>query len=78
MEKFTAIEIKDQETLEFVLNIQPSFNELDWETDLRSNFFVMGFPQPGKFAILTPESIQAHWDHIESDGSSVRLLKLVR
>lgn len=78
MEKFTAIEIKDKEDLEFILNIEPSFNELSWEEDLRLHFFVMGFPQPGKFAILSPENIQEYWDHIEKDGSSVSILKLVR
>lgn len=72
-----AIEIKNSNVAELIYKIDPSTKELNYETDLQGNFFMIGFPNSGEFAIITPSTIRDHWDHIEN-GPNLCLKQLIK
>lgn len=73
----TAIEITSPEVAQFITAICPAFMPFDYEEDLKGNFFMIGFPVPGEFAVILAASINDHWDHIEP-GPRVKFVTIVR
>lgn len=73
----TAIEINSPEVALLITAICPTFKESDYEEDLKGNFFTIGFPVPGDFAVIPASAIKDHWDHIEP-GPHVKFVTIVR
>lgn len=73
----TAIEITTPEIAQLIAEVCPSFMGFNYEEDLKGNFFAIGFPVPGEFAVLPAASIKKHWDHIDP-GPRVKLVTLIR
>lgn len=78
-EEATAIEIKSPEIAKVITLIEPTLGELDYEKDLHGNFFMVGWPEAGKFAVVPPLAVLEHWDHIEGGHfRDIKLLTIVR
>lgn len=69
MDQYTAIEIDCPKVAEILTTLDPTLRELDYAEDLHLNFFVMGFPKDGEWAIVKA-------DHIEP-GITIRLKQFV-
>lgn len=72
-----SLSITTPEIAEFVAKICPMVKEMDYDTELHGHFFLLGFPEPGKFAVVPPQAISDHWDHV-TPYLSLQLHKLVR
>lgn len=75
MTEFTAIEIKHPKTYELIQALMPDFNP-PWE-EAHLSFLVLGYPEPGKTAWLTPAQVAEFFDHIEN-GLQITLKQLVK
>lgn len=72
-----GIEIHTLEDAEFIKAICPAFQEADFEEELKDSFFLIGFPEPGKFALVPPQAIKENWEYI-TPGLKIKLLRFVR
>lgn len=77
MAEFDAIEIRNPKIAHIMSVFDPTLEELDYDQDLHMKFFVIDFPEPGKYAIVTPETFNDHFDHIENVGITIRVKQFV-
>ena len=76
MDQYTAIEITNPKVAEILTTLNPTLLKLDYAEDLHLNFFVIGFPKPGEWAIVRPENLKGWIDHIEP-GITIHLKQFV-
>lgn len=75
--QFVAIEITSPAIADIVKDIKPELREHDYETELRFNFLVLGFPRSGEFALVQPNIFNRTFDHIVN-GPEIMLKTFVR
>lgn len=74
--KTLAIEINSPEVWELICALDPHTNELSFEENLGS-FLAINF-EGSRWAIMSPETVGKHFDHLEPAQLKVKTVNLVR
>ena len=62
---YVALEIDSPKIVEMLSCLDPTIGDINYEEVLHGSFLVIGFPEPGKYMIMPPQTIGDIWDHIE-------------
>lgn len=81
VENIFAIEIDEPEIVDvlrgFDEGMSDFLDEFNYITELEGHYFLIGFPEPGKFAVVSKEAIREHWS-TDVPGTLIRVRRLMR